>query len=122
MKWVSLGTTRDGATFYDPAGAVRNGKRVQVSIRAVPESDTPISFIARVELDCEQPSLALISGQQFGADNEVVRSRTVPANQIERDPLFEGSEHAQLYRLICPKGPPLHKFKGPPIVVVPGEE
>lgn len=118
-KWVSLYTDRDGETFYAPASVTRTGSRTRLQLRVVAKSDTPWSAITRVEVDCKAQTLAMLSMEQYGAGPTPVRARTVPADKVERRPLFVGEDMEPIYRAACPKGAPLPAMKGPPIVVVP---
>lgn len=119
VKWVSLYTDRDGETFYDPASVTRTGIHTRLKLRAVAKSDTPISAMMLVEIDCKAQTMGLLSMEQYGADPVPVRTRTVPADKIERQPLFVGEDMEPIYRIACPKGAPLPEFKGPQITVVP---
>ncbi|MDV3456673.1 hypothetical protein RZN05_06725 [Sphingomonas sp. HF-S4] len=118
-KWVSLYTDRDGETFYGPASVTRTGGRTRLKLRVVAKSDTPWSAIMHAEIDCKAQTMGMLSMAQYGAGPEPVRTRTVPAEQIERQPLFVGEDMAPIYRVACPRGAPLPAFKGPTITVVP---
>ena len=119
VKWVSLYTDRDGETFYDPASVTRTGTRTRLTLRAIDGNGTNWSAVMRVEIDCKAQTMGMLSMAQYGAGPEPVKTRTVPADQVERQPLFVGEDMEPIYRVACPKGAPLPKFSGPPIVVVP---
>lgn len=119
VKWVSLYTDRDGETFYDPASVARTGTRTRLTLRMIAKSDTPWSAIMHAEIDCKAQTMGMLSMAQYGAGPEPVKSRTVPADKIERQPLFVGEDMEPVYRIACPKGAPLPKLEGPQITVVP---
>jgi len=119
VKWVSLYTDRDGETFYDPASVTRTGSRTRLKLRAIAKSDTPWTAMMHVEIDCKAQTMGMLSMEQYGAGPEPVRTRTVPADKVERQPLFVGEDMEPIYHAACPKGAPLPKFEGPQITVVP---
>lgn len=118
-KWVSLYTDRDGETFYDPASVTRTGNRVRIKLRMIAKSDVAWSAITRAEIDCKAQTLGMLSMEQYGAGPVPVKTRTVPADKVERQPLFVGEDMEPIYRAACPRGAPLPKFEGPQITVVP---
>ena len=122
VKWVHIGANRDGEISYDPASLARTGDRVLLTVRVALEGDPPTHFIGRVEFDCRQPSLAIHSGQQFGTKGELLRSKTVPTDQVEHDPLVTDSEYTNVYRVVCPDGAPLPKFGSVQTKVIPSNE
>lgn len=119
VKWVSLYTDRDGETFYDPASVNRIGNRTRLTLRMIAKDGVSWSAIMRAEIDCKAQTMGMLSMEQYGAGPEPVKTRTVPADKIERQPLFVGEDMEPTYRVACPTGAPLPKFSGPPIVVVP---
>ncbi|NIJ18573.1 hypothetical protein FHS95_000242 [Sphingomonas naasensis] len=118
-KWVSLYTDRDGETFYDPASVTRAGSRTRLKLRAIATGDTAFSAIMLVEVDCKAQTMGMLSMEQYGAGPQPVRTRSVPADKVERQPMFVGEDIEPIYRAACPRGAPLSAIKGPPIVVVP---
>lgn len=122
-QWRDIGRDRDGMLSYDPASLTRQGSRVRVVTRMVATTgpgDPPYSLIVRQEIDCRTPSSATLAIAQYDAGPEPVRSRTIPAAAITRDPIHRGSNLAGLYRAVCPAGAPLGEAqKGPPIRAVP---
>jgi len=118
-KWISLYTDRDVETFYDPASVTRTGARTRLKLRAIDRTGTNWSAVMDVEIDCKAQTMGLLSMAQYGTGPEPVQTRTVPADQVERQPLFVGEDMEPIYRAACPKGAPLARFSGPPIVVVP---
>ena len=116
-RWVAFAHDRDGSSYYDPASIRRAGVRVQVLVRSTLD-ESPMTMIAREEVDCARQTRAHLSIQRLDAEGRVTRAVTVPPERIEREPLFAGESEEPLYRVVCPKGRPLPTLGGPPIVTV----
>ena len=118
VKWVSLYADRDAETLYDPASLKRVGNRVTLSLRSVAKG-ADWSAIMKMEIDCRAQTMAMLSGEEFGAEGKQLRSRIIEPGKIERMPMFKGEDMEPVYKVACPKGAPLPGMSGPPIIVSP---
>lgn len=122
-QWTLAASDEDGEIWIDRASIRREGALHRFRARHKSRdggTDRIKSVQVDYQLDCAGRTLAIESMEGFDGSGRSIGSRTIPADWLDKEPIYAGSHDENIYMRVCPPSArrKLVQRPGPPVATM----